>query len=185
MKLNPNIPLKAPIPGENFTSDTRNYPWHRPPQYTGYDETVAAMLNKLNNPKEGELLYSLIELEVPVYAIVSSFLKRHIARGFISIDMALLAAGPVARMIEIIAKSNGQKPDMSTEDPGDVPITPATLLARFGDTEALQKRLGGDLEAETEDVGMGLMAAAPDELVDVASDDEQAAMLGADQEETV
>ena len=28
----------APIAGENFTSDTRNYPWHRPPEITDYDD---------------------------------------------------------------------------------------------------------------------------------------------------
>ena len=27
----------GPIPGENFTSDERNYPWHRPPEYTDMD----------------------------------------------------------------------------------------------------------------------------------------------------
>ena len=34
--FNPAQP-SGPIPGENFTSDERNYPWHRPPEYTDTD----------------------------------------------------------------------------------------------------------------------------------------------------
>ena len=30
----------GPIPGENFTSETKNYPWHRPPEITDYDEAL-------------------------------------------------------------------------------------------------------------------------------------------------
>lgn len=186
MKINPRLPLKSPIPGENFTSNTKNYPWHRPPEVAGYDETVATLIKRLDNVKEGELIYSLVELDVPVYAIVSAFLKKNIARGVISIDMALLAAGPVARMIEIIAKNNGQTADMTTEDPGDVPITPTSLMARFGDPDAITRVAADGLTpANDDEEGMGLMAAAPEEVVEVASDDEQAAMLGqtADDEE--
>ena len=35
---------KAPIPGANYTSDTRNYPWHRPSDITTYDEAVSVLV---------------------------------------------------------------------------------------------------------------------------------------------
>ena len=30
----------APIAGANYAADTRNYPWHRPPDLVNYDEGV-------------------------------------------------------------------------------------------------------------------------------------------------
>lgn len=166
----------GPIPGENYTADTRNYPWHRPPQHTGYDESIDAMINRLNSDKEGELIYSLIELEVPVYIIVSNFLMRHIMRGFIPIDMAILMAGPIARMVEIIGKNNGQSPDMTTEDPRRMTITPTLLKLQAGGIESVMD-LPKDEQAEPEEEP-GLMAAAPEDIVDVAPEDVQAQMLG-------
>lgn len=176
MKVTPKPSFDGPIPGENYTADTRNYPWHRPPQFTGYDESIDAMLDRLNSDKEGELIYSLLELEVPVYIIVSNFLMRHIMRGFIPIDLAILMAGPMARMVEIIGKGNGQTPIMDTADPKRLTITPTLLKLQMGGIESIMD-LPEDERAEAEDE-LGLMAAAPEEIVEVAPDDEQAAMLG-------
>lgn len=176
MKVIPEPTFNGPIPGENYTADTRNYPWHRPPQFTGYDEAIDAMMDRLNSDKEGELIYSLIELDVPVYIIVSNFLMRHIMRGFIPIDLAILMAGPMARMIEIIGKGNDQTPIMDTEDPKRVTITPTLLKLQMGGIESIMD-LPEEDRAEMDD-GPGLMAAAPEEIVDVAPEDEQAAMLG-------
>lgn len=175
MKVTPKPKLDGPIPGENYTADTRNYPWHRPPQFAGYDESVAALLDRLNSEKEGELIYSLLELEVPVYLITSNFLMRHIMRGVIAIDVAILAAGPIARMIEIIAKNNGQKANMTTQDPKRQVITPLMLKLQIGGIESLQDEGPKDTPEETDEGGL---MAAPENVVDVASEDEQLAMLG-------
>lgn len=176
MKIQTKPTFNRPIPGENYTADTRNYPWHRPPQYTGYDEAVDALISRLNSDKEGELIYSLIELEVPVYIIVSNYLMRHIMRGFIPIDLAILMAGPMARMIEMIGKNNGQSPDMTTEDPRRQVITPTLLKLQAGDVESLRDLPKTD--AANQDEEPGLMAAAPEDIVEVAPDDVQAQMLG-------
>jgi hypothetical protein len=173
MKINPAPKFDGPIPGANLTAETRNYPWHRPPDHTDFNVAVTALLAKLGQRKEIELAYSLIELEVPVFVITSNFLMRQIMRGVIAIDLAILAAGPVARYIEIMAKDNGQKPDMTTEDPRSRPITPTLLKLQMGQVDDL-----ADVKAKPKDDGIGLMAAAPNEIVDVASSDEQMAMLG-------
>lgn len=185
MKVNVRPTFNGPIPGENYTADTRNYPWHRPPEFTGYDEAIRAMTRRLNSDKEGELIYSLIELEVPVYIIVSNFLMRHIMRGFIPIDLAVLMAGPLARTIEIIGKNNGQTPDMTTEDPRRATITPTLLKLQAGDVDSVMD-LPKDEQAEPEEEP-GLMAAAPQDIVEVAPEDVQAQMLGMtdDEEEIV
>lgn len=185
MKLKLKPRADGPIPGANFTSDTRNYPWHRPPQITKYDEAVADAFDSLNTEQEAELLYSMLDLEVPVYMITSTFLLRQIAKGKISIDLAILISGPVARMIDMTAKNNGQKADMSTEDPKRVTITPRLLQMQLGGAESLlESRKDSQVgkAPEEEDEGFMALSAAPE----TASPEEQAAMLGVtDDEERV
>lgn len=186
MKINPRPRIDGPIPGENWTSDARNYPWHRPPQFTDYDEAAEFLMGRLGETREIDLLYSLVKLEVPVYLITSNFLLRHIMRGYVAIDLAVLLAGPVSRYIQILAEDNGLKPDMSTEDPNYETITPTTLKLQLGQISGLKDLVEDDADEAADDDAMGGLMATPQEgTVDVATDDEQAAMLGyaIDQEE--
>ena len=45
-----------PIAGANYAADTRNYPWHRPPDIVSYDEGVDYLIRKMNEPEELELV---------------------------------------------------------------------------------------------------------------------------------
>ena len=122
----------APIPGANLLADTRNYPWHRPPDLTEYDEAVDYMLEKLTQPEQTELVYSLLDIEVSVTTVTSALLMQAIAKGKLPIDLAILIAGPVARYIQIIAESEGFKYDMGTDDSDRVKITPTLLKQSLG-----------------------------------------------------
>ena len=46
MSLTNPIQPNAPIPGANYTSDTRNYPWHRPPDITDVDEALEHIMER-------------------------------------------------------------------------------------------------------------------------------------------
>ena len=46
--------FEGPIPGENYLTDTKNYPWHRPPDLVDYDEAVSYMLDKIDEPEQLE-----------------------------------------------------------------------------------------------------------------------------------
>jgi hypothetical protein len=192
MKIDPRPKFNGPIPGENFTADTRNYPWHRPPEITDYNTAVSRIIDDMDDDREMQLIYSLLELEVPVAIITSNLLMRKISRGIIPIDLAVLMAGPVARYVEILAKDNGLTADMDTSVPGQEPITPTMLRLQMGSVEDIQDLLQeGKLAPETPVEGAveedgGLMGLPTSGVVDVASDGEQAAMLGeADEEELV
>lgn len=192
MKINPRPKLDGPIPGENYTAETRNYPWHRPPEVTSYNAGVTRMIEDMDDDREMQLIHSLLELEIPVAIITSNLLMRKIARGIIPIDLAILMAGPVARYIEIVAKDNGLKADMDTGIPGQEPITPTLLKLQMGSVEDIQDVLqegANTPETPAEDSGEpdgGLMGVPPEGAVEVASEDEQAAMLGmTDEEEQV
>jgi hypothetical protein len=167
----------GPIPGANFAADTKNYAWHRPPDITEYDEAVDYMINKMDDPDQHELVFSLLEIDTKVITVVSTLLLQGIARGKFPIDLAILMAGPLARYIGIIAESQGIKHDMGIDDKDRIKITPTSLKIALGiiDDEEMPTESMAEV---TEDEG-GLMgiptgpaAAMP------APEEEQAAMLG-------
>ena len=177
----------APIPGSNYASDTKNYPWHRPPDITEYDEAVDYMIRKLDDPDEHELVFSLLEIDTKVTTVVSTLLMQGISRGKFPIDLAILMAGPLARYISIVADSQGIKYEVGIEDTDRISITPTALKMALGIIETEDDDLPEEPVEEAAsgpDTG-GLMGAVSAEEIDPASEDEQAAMLGMGEEEVL
>ena len=180
--------IDAPVPGANLLADTRNYPWHRPPDITDYDEAVSYMISRISQEEQAELVYSLLQIDTTVTTVVSGLLMQSIAKGKIPIDLAILISGPVARYIEVIAQTNGYKYDMGTDTSDRVKITPTLLKMAMGIVEDDEE---DEMEATPEVVSAlpegGLMGAPMDQDKMTASDEEQASMLGmdADSEEPV
>lgn len=96
--------LDAPIPGENYTSDTKNYPWHRPPKNQDYVSSVEHILKKLSEPEKSAMALTALESGETILDFVTGTLRLSVANGNMSIDNAILAAGPYARAIEQLAK---------------------------------------------------------------------------------
>jgi len=180
--------IDAPVPGANLLADTRNYPWHRPPDITDYDEAVSYMISRISQEEQAELVYSLLQIDTTVTTVVSGLLMQSIAKGKIPIDLAILISGPVARYIEVLAQTNGYKYDMGTDTSDRVKITPTLLKMAMGivedDDEEMEDTPEEVVSAMPEG---GLMGAPVDQDKMTASDEEQASMLGmdADSEEPV
>jgi hypothetical protein len=166
----------GPIPGANFTSDTRNYPWHRPPELSKYDEIVDYYINKINEDETNDLVMTLLETNLPVTAVVSTLLKQGISKGKLGIDMAILTAGPIARYLSIVAEEQGIKHRVGIEN-RIVKITPEKLRAAL-----LRVREAGqedDAEAPEDTIPeAGLMQRPSPKDMPPAPADEQAQMLG-------
>ena len=92
----------GPIPGENFTSDTKNYPWHQPPEFTDINKALDMLGKKLTDFKRANGILSIIEMGVPVVRVADMILTAGIGEGKWTPDFALLLAGPTTRMIELI-----------------------------------------------------------------------------------
>lgn len=114
--------LDGPIPGENYTSDTRNYPWHRPPELTDINEALDVCAKKLTQKKAAIGILTLLEAGAPVTTVTDIFLTSGIGAGKWTPDFAILMAGPVARMIELLAKGAEIDYIMGIED-NEVPIS--------------------------------------------------------------
>jgi hypothetical protein len=170
--------IDGPIPGENYTSDTKNYPWHRPPEITDYDEAIEYMITHLTDPEVGYTYMPLFEAGYTVATAADIFVTEGIAEGKWTPDYALLLAGPTARMLQILARSMGMEPEMGVDKPLDIvdpeflaTIRDGSMANPEGDPLAEE---GMDDTDPTQDPMAGGLMAAPG----VATADEQMEMLG-------
>lgn len=174
----------APIAGANYLANTKNYPWHRPPDIVDYDEGVDYILNKIKEPEQQEMLFSLMEIDTHVSTIVSTLLLQSISKGKFAVDLAVLIAGPIARYISIIADAEDVKYNMGTSDDGRAKVTPTTLKVAMGILEEGEEAPAPKPVEEKPDIPEGGLMGKPnpDEMMS-ASDQEQAEMLGMGSEE--
>jgi translation elongation factor EF-1alpha len=85
----------APIPGENLTSNSKNYPWHRPAQYTDFDDAFEYLIDDiLSDEQKIASAIVLTSSGMSALSIVQSIMVSKVGSGAISPDMSLLVAGP-------------------------------------------------------------------------------------------
>ena len=170
---NPKIP-DAPIPGANYTSDTRNYPWHRPPDLHSTDDILEYAMKQLTETDSGMVYMSLIESGVTITAITDIILTLGISKGKFSIDFAVLSAGPIARLLEILAKSYDIKYDLGID-------TEPNFVSSVVFKEAMA--LSNGEVAEEEEVPESTESEEPEGFMAPVSEEEQSNMLGYNTEE--
>ena len=174
--------LKAPIPGENLVADGRNYPWRRAPELVDYDEAVESILNKVDEDAELEAVFAMMDVGADMVTITSTILLNYIGMGKVSIDLALLMAGPLSRYLEIKAKSAGVNFDLGLVNENRKPITAEDMRMAMGIVQQDEEEapvLDLPQEAPEEEAPKDSLMAQPP----VASEEEQSSMLGMDEEE--
>lgn len=107
----------GPIPGENYTSDTKNYPWHRPPEVTSLDQGIELAGRQLMSDEAGQGLITMLSVGLDVATLTDIFVTSGIGAGKWTPDFAILLAGPVSHIIQLIAKANGIDPDLGIDLP--------------------------------------------------------------------
>lgn len=106
----------APIPGANYTSDTKNYPWHRPPEFTSLDDAIEMSFKKLTEENAATGLLTMLEMGAPVSALTHTYVMSGIGAGKWTPDFAILLAGPISHIIYLMAKGYGIDPDMGIDN---------------------------------------------------------------------
>jgi hypothetical protein len=99
--------MNGPIPGENFTSNTKNYAWHRPPEYSTTDDVLDYVAKIFSKEEAIASTVTMMEIGIDIATITDLFVTKGVAEGKWSIDMGLVVAGPIAHMLVIMAKSYG------------------------------------------------------------------------------
>lgn len=118
----PQLQPEGPIPGENFTSDTKNYAWHRPPEITDMDTAIEASIKQLSSKTGAYGVLNSLLGGLTVVKAAELFVMSGVSKGKWTPDFAILLAGPVAKMIEIMAKDAEIKYNMGIDD-----ISPPTI----------------------------------------------------------
>lgn len=141
----------GPIPGENFTSDTKNYPWHRPPEYTDLDDAIDFTIKRFTKESNAFGLITMLEMGLDVATITRTYVISGIGAGRWTPDFAILLAGPVARIIMTMAKLYKVDYDLGLDE--DLPPTKPFLEAMVpvDKSKAVQAAKGVDSEAIKEE----------------------------------
>lgn len=108
--------IAGPIPGENYTSDTKNYPWHRPPEFDDLDKAIEYATTKLTQNNTSLSMMTLAKSGVPLTTITEIFLTQGMSRGKWTPDYALLMAGPVTHILALMAKASKINYDLGIDD---------------------------------------------------------------------
>lgn len=108
--------VAGPIPGENFTSDTKNYPWHRPPEFDDLDDAIEYASKKILSRDASLSMMTLAKNGVPLSSISQMFLMGGVMRGKWTPDYALLMAGPVSHILSLVAKASDIDFTLGIED---------------------------------------------------------------------
>lgn len=116
MAKQPKGMFDAPIPGENYTSDTKNYPWHRPPEYTSLDDAIEAAAKKLTSKSGSVGVLTMIENGMTISHLTKTFILSGIGSGKWTLDFGLLMAGPVAHIMCLMAKAYDIDYEMGIDD---------------------------------------------------------------------
>jgi hypothetical protein len=185
MRIEPEF--DGPIPGENFTSDTKNYPWHRPPEITDYDEALEFTAKEFKKPNALIGLETMLANGITVATMTDFFLTRNIGLGKWTIDFALVIAGPVAKTIELIAVQAGYDYEMGIEEQITVPTKEmvSDIANMIGEEEEEEEALPTAEEPmpEEDTEGGGLMSAMSGLEGEPADKETQDEMLGYSEEE--
>lgn len=143
--LKSNKVQNGPIPGENYTSNTKNYPWHRPPKYTNLDDAIEDAYKTLMEKPAG--LLTMMKVKIPIAALTELFLLNGMSKGKWTPDFMILMAGPVAHIMYLMAKEAKINPEMGLDDkrpaigPGWV-----DMMSEFETKQKTPKKLDVDIE---------------------------------------
>lgn len=179
----------GPIPGENYTSDTKNYPWHRPPKFTDLDEAIEYSFKHLMANPQG--LLTLMELGMPIVVLTELFLLNQMGKGMWTPDYMLLLAGPVAHIMYLMAKGYGIDPNMDIFKKQKF-MTGSFIKKLKKLDEKRVKSLGDKVDLsmiqeaaanqeEPDDMDDEMEGFMPDEDPMIASQSDQMSMLGQDE----
>lgn len=157
----PYQPMDGPIPGENFTTDTKNFPWHRPPQYTNMDDAVEAVMKKVFDDESSGAFLTMIEMGFTIVSVAQLLVMSGVGAGKWSVDFGILLAGPVAHILVIMCRSYGIDFELGIDPESKTPTTSFFRAAAKVDPEEVQERLAGEDVAAGEEETDG---DAPEEL---------------------
>lgn len=110
--------LDAPIPGESLTKPVGASKVERPPQFSDMNEALEYLFNKMTDPKFVARMIAIMKAGAPAEAVARTLIFTGFMNGKWSVDLALLLAPTVMRMIVSIALNAGMsEKDLKIKNP--------------------------------------------------------------------
>lgn len=110
-----------PIPGENYTSDTKNYPWHRPPEMTDLNSAFEYIVEQISEEDVSTSIITMMEIGVPVSRLVDMLITAGIGGGKFTVDYGLLMAGPLSHVLCLMARRMDVDVDLGVKKKSKMP----------------------------------------------------------------
>jgi hypothetical protein len=129
----------GPIPGENYTSDTKNYPWHRPPDHTNMDSAIEEIYKKVTSEDASGGIITMMEMGLDISTITDMIVTAGIGAGKWTPDFAILLGGPTAHILYLMGKGYGLDPEMGYNSNTRPPTKAFFDQMEKIDTEKLKK----------------------------------------------
>ena len=102
--------LDAPIPGMALTAGLGERPWQQPARYSTPDEALAYYVQRLTQPEMAGRLFDVLELGMPVDALVDSMQLAGVMEGVHSIDVGVVIAPALVETVTQLAKTADIEP---------------------------------------------------------------------------
>lgn len=167
--------LNGPIPGENFTSDTKNYPWHRPPDFDDLNDALEHSFKHLSKDRSAFGLLTMLDNGMTIVQATTAFVISGVGSGKWTPDYAMLMAGPIARFIEMMAESYNVKAELGLDPVNARFMTNAYFRAQQEDAEdfsvteedieATEPELAPDVVAQPTTKGFGTRQAPQEGMI--------------------
>lgn len=171
--------IDGPIPGENYTSDTKNYPWHRPPEFTEPDEAISYISNIMMDEKGAVSILSMLQLGITVLQVTEMIILKGMGAGKWTLDLGLLIAGPISHIIILMAKAYEVEYEVGFSD---IPPMPGKHF--FNELKKIEAKKAKEAVSEIKDDVEGIKQAASggflDGLAEEASEDAREVDLSED-----
>lgn len=124
--------FNAPIPGMSLTTEPKGRPWENPPQYDDVDDVVEYYVDKLSKEEVIDNLVELMDLGIPIKAIVTGITRMSVMNGIHTIDVSLLVGPFLHEYLKLLAKSAGANYDEGFAKKDAKKVEDASLAARVG-----------------------------------------------------
>jgi len=95
----------APIPGQSLTDEPGKAAWENPPEYTSADKALEFLYTTMTDRANLKQFYVMISNKVPIESIARVMLFQGFGQGKWTVDMMVVLAKPLAKMLVAIAKA--------------------------------------------------------------------------------
>jgi hypothetical protein len=157
----------APIPGMSLTAEIGSRPWQQSSQFTDVDSAIEYYMARMTNEEFMVQLVDVLEMGIPITAIVNTMTTAGVMEGKHTIDVSVLIMPILVEMMMMIGDSAGIEYDSGLEDP-DKNKTRKTLLAKYArefskelnkvDLDEAREEMPEEEEVDMEPQPSGLMA---------------------------